>query len=798
MSISRQQVDLGEGLSFNPMFSIYSASMVGVFCALVLIMDAPLAVVCALVGLLFCYLLTCIFVFGSFRGFSGEIWPKKPLDLRSGFASSPVILFFVTTLAAVVGTYAALDPIATVPSQQVAESSSGGVTLRLKQSSGTTGTVAVQAKRSQSAQTVSKQASKTDSRERPVASEPVSDTPKPILAAARSDDLVGAREFRSHAWAVRETANLPAFLTLPEILFSILYGDDAPVAPVPDMVVAKQSAGGAARIMVSFLTTPQGSFKNHPVPKAGGHLVVPKRETVIAMQPPSAPLEPVTVVAKAPAPALLTDDERSSNTTVVVARLETEAVRRDPVAVSSTKQDLEEVTRTTTPLKPTAARTPEILLPPVLASIFYGGPNGIVRDKVVRKAPRLTTLTKTSARQTVKLVEPDPVTVVAKSRPAVQRRRHPIALAALADAHRLSESAPDGLGGPFSVVTDPTPQAARPADPASSDTDEPALVTGSISPQQINSAIRSLRFAPRFEEQKALARERKPNRQGAKSDLGPIAAKQGSGDEAVPSNLPQARPSDARGTVILKHEASKPRGPLKVALAEVTDDGSSDSQASAPRNRKQNAFRTGVTGADVGQGEMKPESNPELGSAREVPKKSPLSEAALRKANEEINSALRGAEADLKDTDDLLDEIDVIWSDHDKAAKRPTKRRPDTNASAAPALLVPVTARKGHVIIRPAAHTRSTVDDGARDVVRLPVLSKPSSEQGPKGNLAAIGGGVSSKKPAAAAQSAPKDRQLLGYIREQGELMDKQHVDCAVVGLDSKLRSCVKRGTRKL
>ncbi len=780
MSISEQQMDLGEGGSINPTFSIYSASMVGVFCSLILIMDSPLAVLSALAGLLFCYLLTCIFVFGSFRGVLGERSLERSSFWRANLPASLIVLFGLATFAALFGTYSALDPIAGTPSRHIAAGDTGGITYRTKQ---TNASVTVQTRQPDANQTIAK----TDSRKGPISARARFDTPKPILAAARTDDFVGTREFRSHAWAVRETANLPPFLTLPKVLFSILYGDDTPAETVPDMVVAKQSSGGAARIMVSFLTTPQSSFKNHPAPKAGGHLVVVKRETVIAMQPPSQSVEPITVVAKAPAaqPVLVESEAEPANTTIVVARLEpAEARQRDPVAVTSTKQDLEEVTRTTeTPLKPTAARAPEILLPPVLASIFYGRPSGAEPAKVVRRAPRLTTLTKTAARQTVRLIDPDPVTVVAKAAAPVQRRRDPIALAALADTHRISQGPSDGLGGPFSVALEAQSAAKQsPQDPQGEAGS--ALITGSVSPREINSAIRSLRFAPKVENRQAqevVISKQRPNGKAnsAKSDLRPIA----SAAQTVSSERFQAGVSRASGTVILKQDAPAKSRDTKVKLAALPDD-SLRTDAASPQNKKQNVVRR-----------IAPVSAPKTdveasGEAAERPSKSQLSKDALREANEEIDSALRGAEADLKDTDDLLDEIDVIWSDQDKAAQG-RKKRPDTNASVVPKL-VPVSSRKGHVIIQPAAsHTNSSPAQHAQEIVQLPVLTNSGRQD--RIQLTDQNASVSAEGPQPRRQ-AP-EQQLLGYISEKGSLKkNSRFVDCAVFGPDSKMRNCAKRG----
>ena len=337
--------------------------MVGVFCALILMVETPWPALCALVALLASYLLTCIFIFGGFRRFSGDGAFGYQLGLPSGF----VILFCVTSLAALFGTYSALDPIAGARQQVSALPKPGTVTLRFKQSDHTQpGTRQVSARRSANTDNhveIAKSPARASAAEVKKPDVKIAfDPPKPILASVRTDDLVGTRTVRSHAWAVRESAELPLYLRLPTILFSILYGDDAP-APAADMVIAKQETGSSARIMVSFLTTPAQSFKNHPIPRAGGTLVVRKREareTVVARSPAVAPPEPITVVQKT--------EPADTTTTTVVAQVEPVAARQDPIAVAGGKRDLQKVAS----LTPTAVRTPDVLLPPVLASIFYG------------------------------------------------------------------------------------------------------------------------------------------------------------------------------------------------------------------------------------------------------------------------------------------------------------------------------------------------------------------------------------------------------------------------------------------
>ncbi len=736
--------------------------MVGVFCALILMIEAPWPALCALLALLGSYLLTCIFIFGSFRRFSRDDVkdgaPSYQLGLPSGF----VILFCLTSLAALFGTYSALDPIAGTKPQVSSLPKPGTVTLRFKQSDHA---------RARTLQTSTQLSVNHLKIEKPAAMAPVSEgekpdsaiefkAQKPILASARSDDLVGARTVRSHAWAVRESAELPLFLRLPSILFGILYGDDAP-ADSADIVVAKQESGSSARIMVSFLTTPAQSFKNHPIQRTGGTLVVRKRETVVSVSPAIAPTEAITVVQK-------TEPETSANTTVVVAQLKSIMARRDPIAVGSSKQDLQKVRSA----KSTASRTPDVLLPPVLASIFYGPSSAAKAVKTEKRAPRLTTLLKTAAPQAVQLVTPDPVTVVAKSSDTAPSR-HPIALAALADNHRMIEAYTDGLGGPFSGVygkLDEAPEAVDSLRPSSS------LTTGSIPTIQIDSALRSLRFAPQaVSNLRQVKSERSPLQNSLKSDLGATQARarqNKNAQTAVGQGDGQAVPTSTSGrsvTIILKKEAAAPRPRQKVTLVIAPNRGSS---------AKQNAIS--VARSD----RVKNLDNARIVIVPKKPVKAQLSAEAMRQANEEINSALRGAEADLKDTDEVLEEINVIWGDYD--SKKTSKRghaKPDTKAS-----VDPPSPAVGTLVIKPASGTDTKLNE-ARSMVPIRLVLKLKE---PTRSLSTISKATSSS-------SSNNDRELLGYITEQESINQRGTFShCAVLGSNSKLRACRGHSVTKL
>lgn len=806
VSISEQQIDLGRGFAINPLFSVYSASMVGVFCALILAVSSPLLTAAALIALLICYLLTCIFIFGSFQGFlSDEGEGDEPSRLQLGLPGRFVVLFCLSSLAALYGTYSALDPIAGAPAGPTFASKEGAVTLRFKQ-----GVEVPEVAKSQPAGAATRVAKTTETTVESTASKKSAPDLtlnfqeqkrepelKPILASVRSDDLIGQRTIRSHAWAVREAADLPTYLKLPSLLFAILYGDDEPAARA-DMVIAKRDSGGSARRMVAFLTTPQSAFKNHPAPRAGGTIVVQKRETVALMRPAPAPAEPITIVQKTPATVVAAAPANS----ITVAKLDPPAAVRDQVAVTSTKQDLQQATRTA-PTKPTAARTPEILLPPVLASIFYGRPGTTLEPvKAAKKAPRLTTLFKTAAPNAVQLVAADPVTVVAKRAPAEPSARHPIALAALADTHRMNKAAPDGLGGPFTGAVSDARGAGTQAEelqPVAT----PSVITGSISPSQINSALRSLRFVPRFEE------KAQTQRQNAKSGVADQVVSKSDGPRQTITKQSVAPEPQPGSTVILKREAAQPVTGTKVALAALSDDGTPLTSPSAGSG-KQNAMRL-VVGQEplpearealvqdeAEEGTPAPDDDTlRLNLAPEEPGEAPLSPEAMREANEEINSALRGAEADLKDTDALLDEINVIWKEQDKTTRRRTKR-PDKNAATKPVKSSPApqaSVEPTRVVIEPAAHSRlaqqpQTVGiKGHKSVAQLPqpvLLQRPQQV---------------AKAAQTVVRPAPEreKRQLLGYIREQGSLQDRDiSVDCGVVGADSKLRRCKAGSANKL
>ncbi len=786
--------------------------MVGVFCALILMVESPLPTVIALIALLISYLFTCIFIFGSFRGFVSEDEGEAASRLQLGLPGRFVVLFCLSSLAALFGTYSALDPIAGLPTGQSAAANQGTVTLRFKQTAG-----GPQASKARSATAQSSAVKRGASREKVAVTsrsqQPAPDVAitfqeqKPILASLRSDELIGRRTIRSHAWAVREVANLPAMLTLPSVLFSILYGEDEPEAR-SDMVIAKRETGGSARMMVAFLTSPQNAFKNHPTPRAGGTIVVQKRETVALMRPAPTQAEPITVVQKTPA-ARTADKPAGAITTA----------KLDPVAAASTKQDLQQVARTA-PAKPTAVRTPDILLPPVLASIFYGRPGALEPAKEPRRSPRLTTLFKTSAPDAVKLVAADPVTVVAKTPPvaetlaAAKAPRHPIALAALADNHRMNRASREALGGPFTKVVSDV-QSAGSAGKELQPVVTPSVLTGSISPNQIDSAIRSLRFVPRFKEasetQRQVKREEAGHQRGAKSDLsaasGQVVDKAGDAPQpAAKDAVAPQQPAKKADTVILKQEASTTAvSGTKVALAALPDDGGRlvpaegrstdhntarlvfgrpDAQMPAPQAAARSAA------AQSASQEEEPDKL-RLNLAPEKPRKAPLSDEAMRKANEEINSALRGAEADLKDTDALLDEINVIWSEQDKSKRRKTKR-PDKKAAVELPKAVPAASlAPGAIVIEPAAVAHSQARPTAagnkgHKRVRLPALAERKPEPAT----------AEASASDTAAKSVPKGqkRQLLGYIGEKGSLGKKDsYVACGVVGPDSKLRRCSGR-----
>ena len=136
----------------------------------------------------------------------------------------------------------------------------------------------------------------------------------------------------------------------------------------------------------------------------------------------------------------------------------------------------------------------------------------------------------------------------------------------------------------------------------------------------------------------------------------------------------------------------------------------------------------------------------------------------MRDANAEINSVLRGAEADLKDTDQLLREIDVIWREYDEAARGAKDPRRDARA---------VTGRApAEVIIEPAS-SAGHAPANARPPPAVTVVYMP---------------------PRTTTLSQPKTGdQLLGYIREQDTLNHKgDFSDCGVLDEQQQhLRSCL-------
>ncbi|NNF77884.1 MAG: hypothetical protein HKN05_07625 [Rhizobiales bacterium] len=730
---------------------------------MILMIDAPWPALCALLALLTSYLLTCIFVFGSFRGLPGDDVKDASVGYQLGLPNGFVILFCVTSLAALFGTYSALDPITGNKPHVSSLPKPGTVTLRFKQPDHS-GSRKLEASKQLTANHLSVMKYSANV---PVAEGKKPDltiafqAQKPILASVRSDDLVGVRTVRSHAWAVRESAELPLFLRLPSILFGILYGEDTP-ADSADMVVAKQESGSSARIMVSFLTTPAQSFKNHPVQRSGGSLVVRYRVTVVSVSPVVAPTEPLTVVQK-------TEPITNANTTVVVAQLKPEVARRDPVAVGSSKQDLQKVGSA----KPTASRTPGVLLPPVLASIFYGPSNAARSIKAEQRTPRLTTLFKTAAPQAVQLVTPDPVTVVAKSFDTAPSR-HPIALAALADNHRMDQAYRDGLGGPFSGVYRKLDESSEVMEPSGSRPNAP-LTSGAIPTVQIDSALRSLRFAPQaVETQRQAKSERGPLENSVKSDMGATqdrAPQKKNAQTKVGRGDSQALPVSTTGrpvTIILKKEAAAPRLRKQVALVSAPNHTSAAKQNAVPAARSDRAKNL---------------DNTRIVTAPKKPTRSPLSAEAMRQANEEINSALRGAEADLKDTDEVLEDINVIWGDYDK--KKTSKRvpaKPDTKASLDPS---PVAVRT--LVIKPASGSDAKTNE-ARSTVPIRLVLKLKEPIQPST--------LNNKAPPSRLDN---DRELLGYITEQESINQRGTFShCAVRGSNSKLRACRGHSVAKL
>lgn len=798
MSISEQHLKVRNGLSLNPIFSIYSASMVAVFCALITMVEARVPALFALLALLISYLFTCIFVFGGFRGVLSQSEGGYRSQFQLGLPNGFVLLFCVASLAALFGTYSALGPIAGSGVESTVFKT-GGVTQRSK---GASSPVAKGVRQKVVASSAIRSASDGKSgvlapmaRSKTAVSRPALELPEPTLASVRSDDLFDTRTIRSRAWAIRASADLPVLLRLPEVLFSILYGDDNTPAVEPNMVVAKQNNNSTARIMVSFLTAPHSSFKNLPAAKTGGIVVVQKRETVVALRPARVTtVEPVTVVQKTAAP------DRAASTTVVIAQGDTPSLRPDPVGVASTKQDVQRVVRGA-PQKSASKQPPNLLLPPVLASIFYGRPSAALDPSTGEKrAPRLTTLFKTAAPQGIPLTSTGAVTVVAK-KPEVSQERHPIALAALADKHRILQARSDGLGGPFSKVTGAIAKQAP--QPALGD-----LVTGSISPREIDAAIRSLRFVPSFAKKaQQIEKTNQSVEQSDKKDLG----------KAAVGRISSPKPAGGAGTVVLKSEVSAavsvPRT-QKIALAPPTagartteafklaDVGPSSAGTPTPETRPQvspikisadgNTFVQKTSSASAGKVKLdlnSPRPVADDAQSQSKPQKAAVSPEAMRRANEEINSVLRGAEADLKATDLLLDEIDVIWSDHDNNT-RPSKAKAKTKVK-----LEPLPAQKKiAVVINPASEVLiATTEQRKQDALPKAPVGELVALLSPSPGSVELALDESGLSRGAKAPSG-SEQQLLGYIREQGSLDRRSSfTECAVVGSDSKLRSCSGR-----
>lgn len=806
MSISEQHLKLGNGL-FSPILSVYSASMVGVFCALILMVEAAMPALFALSALLISYLLTCIFIFGSFRGVLNQTNSGDGSQFQLGLPNGFVVLFCVASLFALFGTYSALGPITSGGAKTVAHKT-GGITQRNKGSFGPAITidrqVASEAPTAQSAISGKSGVLAPVVREKPVdATRPIRAL-QPILASVRSDELIGVRTVRSHAWAIRETANLPVMLRLPEVLFGILYGEDVAPTIEPNMVVAKQNGNSTARIMVSFLTAPHESFKNRPAAKTGGIIVVQKRETVLALRPAGTTVvEPFTVVRKSP------ETNQATSSETVVARVDPAPVRSDPVGVASTKQDVLKVALADSQ-RTARAQRPNLLLPPVLASIFYGRPSAALDPTEGQsRAPRLTTLFKTAAPQAIQFAAEESVTVVAKI-PDSSRQRHPIALAALADNHRILEASGRGLGGPFNAMSGAATKV------ASIGGDD--IVTGSISRRQINSAIRSLRFAPQIEKD-ALQSTKQSSKEAPRN----VGASLGREKEmpVVREQVSQQLPSNRPVTVVLKNQASaeanapRAQGPAPAALNSsggvteayklAEEDGASAAVSPALEARGQaSPVKISADGntliqktSSVSSGDVKLDLSERpapaaISETRAKPKKAKVSSEAMRRANEEINSALRGAEADLKDTDVLLEEIDVIWSDHDTKKRRPKAK----------GRVKRVPARKENaVVINPASEVLSVSTEARKQDAQLAPqrISAQSLAQSASTPInVALNTAMQRKSVAASAPPKPK-QQLLGYIRERGSLKQgNSYTDCAVMGPDSKLRSCAagRRSTK--